>query len=152
MINWTCKPFNQLTVNELYDLLQIRQAVFIVEQNCIYLDADGRDQASWHVLGHDETGKLVAITRLLPVGLAYEKYASIGRVITAESARGTGLGRELMQVSLAEIGRIFVGAPVKISAQSHLARFYGSLGFEISGDEYLEDGIPHVPMILNSTH
>lgn len=148
MTNWTCKPFNLLKTNELYDLLQLRQAVFVVEQNCAYLDADGRDEASWHVLGHDEKGRLVACTRLLPVGLAYEKYASIGRVATSELARGTGLGRELMLVSIAETRRIFGDSPVKISAQSHLQKFYGSLGFEPTGDEYLEDDIPHIAMIL----
>ena len=148
MIKWTLKNFDDLTLRELYGALALRQAVFVVEQNCPYVDADGRDQAAFHLFAHDTEGDLVACTRLIPAGISYEKYASIGRVVTAEKVRGTGLGRELMARSIEACGGLFPGQPVKISAQAHLEKFYQSLGFAPTGEAYLEDGIPHVGMIL----
>ncbi len=148
MIFWTIKPFDELTVRELYDALALRQTVFVVEQNCPYLDADGRDQPAAHLLGYDADGDLVAHTRLIPAGISYEKYASIGRVVTAPKVRGTGLGRELMARSIAACAELFPGQPVKIGAQAHLENFYRGLGFEPTGEAYLEDGIPHIGMLL----
>ncbi len=148
MIFWTIKPFDKLTTRELYAAMALRQAVFVVEQNCPYLDADGRDQPAHHLFGNDAAGDLVAYTRLIPAGISYEKYASIGRVVTSEKVRGTGLGRELMARSIAACAELFPGQPVKIGAQAHLENFYRSCGFEPTGEAYLEDGIPHIGMVL----
>lgn len=149
MLNFSCLQFADLTVFELYELMRLRQEVFVVEQNCPYLDADGLDQASWHLMARDGAGKLQAYTRLLPLGLAYTEYTSIGRVVSAPSARGTGAGREVMQQSLAFCRHLFGAHPIKIGAQTYLLRFYESLGFVSTGEAYLEDGIPHTKMVFN---
>ncbi len=145
---WTLKKYDDLALNELYDILRLRAEVFVVEQNCPYNDLDGRDQASFHLQGRDEKGQLVASTRLVPRGVSYENYASIGRVVTSPTARGTGAGRELMRVSIEKCAELFEGERVKIGAQAYLLKFYESLGFRSTGEEYLEDGIPHVAMTL----
>lgn len=148
MIQFECKSFKELSLEELYDCMVVRQAVFVVEQDCPYLDADGKDQQAWHLMGKDENNKVVAYTRLIPAGVSYEQYASIGRVVTAQSARGGGVGRQLMEESIRMMEQLFPKVAVKISAQCYLEQFYNSLGFETVGAEYLEDGIPHYPMIL----
>jgi ElaA protein len=148
MIHFTCLPFSALSVTELYEALALRQEVFIVEQNCPYLDCDGKDADSWHLFGRDEHGKLLCYTRLLPRGLAYPEYASIGRVVSATAARGTGAGRVLMSKSIEMCQHLFAGEPLKIGAQSYLLRFYEGFGFVSTGEEYLEDGIPHTKMVL----
>jgi ElaA protein len=145
-----CRPFNQLSLAELYEIMALRQEVFIVEQNCPYLDADGKDAHCWHLMGRDSTGKLIAYTRLLPAGVSYPDYPSIGRVVTSPSARATGAGRELMRRSIDLCWGLFGRRPIKIGAQSYLVRFYSSLGFTSTGEEYMEDGIPHTKMILNN--
>jgi ElaA protein len=147
-LTFSCLRFADLSPYELYDIMALRQEVFIVEQNCPYLDADGRDQDSWHLLGRDATGRLVVYTRLLPRGLAYEAYASIGRVVNSPSVRGTGVGKVLMQRSIEMCRYLFENQPIKIGAQSYLLRFYEGLGFRSTGEEYLEDGIPHTKMVL----
>jgi ElaA protein len=149
MINFKCAPFNELTVNELYDIMVLRQIVFVVEQNCVFVDADGKDQAAWHLMGRDTEGELVAYTRLLPMGISYPEYASIGRVVNAEKVRGTGAGKVLMTESIAQMTALFPNQPVKIGAQTYLLKFYESLGFVSTGEDYLEDGIPHTIMVLN---
>ena len=141
-----CLSFTELSSEEHYELLALRQAVFVVEQNCPYLDADGNDQQALHCLGHQQ-GKLVAYTRLLPQGLAYEHYAAIGRVVTSPDVRGEGAGKEIMRYSIQQVQKRFPGQAIKISAQSHLNNFYDQLGFIATGEEYLEDGIPHQAMI-----
>jgi ElaA protein len=148
MLRFIDKTFGELTNHELYDLLKLRQAVFVVEQDCVYLDTDDLDQESIHVLGFTASGALVACTRLLPPGLSYPNYAAIGRVITGAAIRGQGQGRPLMQYSIDALYRHFGIQPIKISAQAHLQPFYASLGFVGTGDVYLEDGIPHRAMIL----
>ena len=126
----------------------LRQEVFVVEQNCPYLDADGKDQESWHLMVYEmDTNQLVACTRLLPKGLAYPEYMSIGRVVTSAQVRGTGAGKYLMEVSLQACEKLFGKGPIKIGAQSYLLRFYEGFGFESTGEDYLEDGIPHTKMI-----
>lgn len=145
-ITWTCKAFEELTLKELYDTMVLRQEVFTVEQDCVYLDADGKDPLGHHVLGYRGTD-LVAYTRLLPKGISYEHYPSIGRVVTSQSVRRTGIGITLMQKSIHYIQKVFDAKAIKISAQTYLLRFYKGLGFEPVGEEYLEDGIPHVAMI-----
>jgi ElaA protein len=145
-IEWKLKEFDDLTPRELYAILQLRIEVFVVEQNCPFQDADDKDQASFHLLG-EEGGRLVAYTRLVPRGVAYPDYPSIGRVVTSPSVRRSGAGRELMARSIDECYRLFGRQPIKIGAQCYLDRFYRSFGFEPIGEVYLEDGIEHIHMI-----
>jgi ElaA protein len=147
-LNYTCLPFGELTPYQLYEILSLRQEVFVVEQNCPYLDTDGKDQASYHFMCRNEAGQLVAYTRLLPKGLSYPDYTSIGRVVNSPSVRGSGIGRDLMAKSIAQCLECFGREPIKIGAQSYLLRFYESFGFTSTGEEYLEDGIPHTKMVL----
>jgi ElaA protein len=147
MINWTCKPFAELTVQELYAILQLRSIVFVVEQNCVYPDMDNKDQGSFHLMGWQED-QLVAYTRLLPPGLSYP-YCSIGRVVTSPAARGGGIGRELMERSIRQCEILFGKGAIKIGAQLYLQKFYSSLGFEQTSETYLEDGIEHIEMLRN---
>ena len=146
-MTFTCKPFADLSVFELYDIMALRQEVFVVEQNCPYLDADGKDLPSHHLQCRNAQGKLVAYTRLLPVGVSYPTYASIGRVVSSPSLRGTGIGKMLVAESLAKIKQLFGDAPIKIGAQSYLLQFYENQGFVSTGEAYLEDGIPHTKMM-----
>ena len=149
-IDYRTVAFGNLTTHELYDLLSLRAEVFVVEQNCAYQDLDGKDAAALHVLGETEDGRLASYTRLLPRGVSYPNYHSIGRVVTAEFARGLGLGRPLMQYSASALWKHFGPGPIKISAQAHLQAFYRSCGYRPVGDIYDEDGIPHIAM-LHST-
>ena len=153
MIQFICKHFADLTVYELYDIMALRQEIFVIEQNCPYLDADGKDLKGWHLMGRqisDENteGVLVVYTRLLPKGVSYHDYASIGRVVSSASVRGSGAGKILMQKSIKMMEKLYPNEPVKIGAQTYLLKFYESLGFESTGEEYLEDDIPHTTMIL----
>jgi ElaA protein len=145
-IVWFFKPFAGLTVDELYEILALRSRVFVVEQQCIFLDMDGLDKEAFHLAGYAD-GKLVASTRILAAGIAYPGYPSIGRVVTAPEARGKGYGYDLMKESLKRLYELYGEVPVKIGAQLYLKRFYETLGFLQSGDMYLEDGIEHIPMV-----
>jgi len=148
--NFYNKPYDRLSVEELYDLLALRQEVFIVEQNCPYLDADRKDQVSEHILLYnDEGSKLVAYARTVPKGVSYEQHCSIGRVITRPELRGTGTGKKLMQYAIQLCHKLYPGEAIKLSAQVYALGFYESLGFEALGEEYLEDDIPHVGMVLD---
>lgn len=147
MLHYTCRAFHELTLDELYDMMALRQVIFAVEQDCAYLDADGKDQTAWHVLGKTADGSLLAYARLLPKGVVYEDYASIGRVLNAKSIRGQGEGQHLMTVSLQQTKQLWPGVKVKISAQLYLLKFYESFGFVPQGETYLEDGIPHIAML-----
>lgn len=147
-MTWTLKKFDDLTLLELYSLLQLRNEVFIIEQNCVYADLDNKDQTSWHLMGHREN-RLVAYTRILPPGISYPDAASIGRVITASSARNEGLGKELMLRSIDACKNLFGPVPITLSAQLYLKRFYTSLGFIAMGPVYQEDGIDHIKMTRN---
>lgn len=144
-IQWHLKHFDELSLHQLYALLQLRIEVFIVEQACPFQDADGKDQGSYHLLGYDN-GKLIAYTRLVPPGVIYTE-ASIGRVVASPAVRGSGAGKELMQESLNKVYALFGVGPVKIGAQLYLKKFYESFGFLQIGDVYLEDGIPHIYML-----
>lgn len=146
-INWSCKAFDSLTPFELYSLLQLRNEVFVVEQNCVYQDCDDKDQRSYHFMGWKQN-KLVAYTRLLPAELAYEE-TSIGRVVTSPSIRGTKIGKELMIRSIDKLHELFGKSPIRIGAQLYLKRFYEALGFIQNSNIYLEDGIEHIIMIRN---
>ena len=144
-ITWTLKKFDELSVHELYSILRLRSEVFVVEQNCVFQDMDNKDQSCWHLMGW-EKNVLVAYTRLVPPGVSYEM-ASIGRVITLQSTRGSGVGKQLMEKSIGEAERLFGKTPIKIGAQLYLREFYQSLGFIQSSDVYDEDGIDHIEMI-----
>jgi ElaA protein len=133
-------------VDELYELLALRSRVFVVEQQCIFLDMDGLDKLAHHLMGFVD-GALVACTRILPAGTAYNDYSSIGRVVTAPEVRGKAYGFLLMQQSADKLYSLYGKVPIKIGAQLYLKRFYESLGYRQSGDMYLEDGIEHIPMI-----
>ena len=146
-LNWILKKIDELTPVELYRIMQLRNEVFVVEQNCVYQDADDKDQLSLHFCGWDNE-KLVAYTRIIPPGISYTE-ASIGRVVTSPAYRKTGAGRQLMQESISRTCSQFNCTAIKIGAQLYLKKFYQSLGFVQSSDEYLEDGIPHIEMILH---
>lgn len=145
-LHWTTVAFDDLTVRELYDLGQLRQAVFVVEQTCPYLDFDGKDVYCWHLMGKTEDNLLVACARLVPPNVSYPDIVSIGRVVVVPTWRGQGFGITLMQEALAVAQQHWKDVPIAISAQDYLLRFYQSLGFEPSDDHYLEDGIPHTKM------
>ncbi|RYG27721.1 MAG: GNAT family N-acetyltransferase [Chitinophagaceae bacterium] len=145
MINWELKKFEELTVNELYAVLRLRTEVFVVEQNCVFQDMDNKDEHCYHLLGWNGN-LLAAYTRIVPTGVSYEDAPSIGRVVTSPQARGSGLGRILMQHSINELFRVYGVSPIKIGAQLYLKKFYESLGFEQSSDIYDEDGIDHIEM------
>ncbi|MGE5519833.1 MAG: GNAT family N-acetyltransferase [Candidatus Dadabacteria bacterium] len=148
-INWLLKKFDDLTPHELYAILQLRSEVFVVEQNCVYPDADDKDQYSWHLMGW-HNNKLIAYTRLIPAGKAYE-YCSIGRVVSSPSVRRSGAGKELMTQSIEKLYELFGKVPIKIGAQLYLQQFYESFGFKRVSDVYLEDGIDHIYMIKQPT-
>jgi ElaA protein len=148
-ITWYCKAFNELSPLEMYKILQLRSEVFVVEQNCVFLDMDNKDEGCLHLMGF-AGDELAAYTRLVPPGYIYEEM-SIGRVVTSPGHRGKGLGKELMQRSIALCRHYFGDGPIKIGAQYYLLKFYSSLGFKVISDIYLEDGIEHVYMILKDT-
>jgi len=141
----TTKLFNELTLYELIALLQLRAAVFVVEQNCVYQDIDGKDNIATHILGYDGH-ELTAYTRVFKPG-DYMDYASIGRVVVPADHRRKDYGKEIMQASIAYC-KAQGYEVIKISAQCYLDRFYTDLGFKTTGEQYLEDGIPHQAMVL----
>lgn len=143
--NWYYKPFTELTPHELYAIMHLRSEVFVVEQNCPYLDPDGKDLSSWHLMGWDGN-KLVAYSRLLPAGLAFTE-VSIGRVVSSPAYRGKGAGKELMTNAIKTCYDLFGHQPIRIGAQLYLQKFYESLGFVQVSDMYLEDNIPHIEMM-----
>lgn len=146
MLRWTCKPFDELLPEELYQALRLRSEVFVVEQHCPYLDEDNRDQGSHHLLGLVE-GFLAAYVRILPPGLAFSEL-SIGRVVTSPALRRKGFGKPLMQKAIAQAWSLFGRQDIRIGAQYYLLDFYSSLGFRQVGEIYLEDDIEHVEMVL----
>lgn len=149
MTVWQWARFSDLSPSQLYEILRVRQEVFTVEQDCAYQDADGKDRSAWHLAGWSDDSESPALLAYLRVVYPGKKYAepSIGRVLTAASTRGSGLGRELMRRAMESIGREYPDTPIRISAQQHLERFYGEFGFERVSDPYDEDGIPHIEML-----
>ena len=145
-IIWTCKHFKDLTNEELYEIFRLRLSIFVVEQNCPYQDADGKDLKCFHLMGR-QNGELIAYTRIVPQNVSY-KEPSIGRVVTSTKARRTGAGKILMEKSLEFIKKEFGNIPVRIGAQKYLQKFYEGFGFIREGDEYDEDGIPHIIMLF----
>jgi ElaA protein len=144
-ITWQHLSFDALSTTQLYAVLQLRSEVFVVEQNCVFQDIDGYDAQAMHVLGYADE-KLVAYARCFNAGVKFVE-ASIGRVITDTSVRGTGAGHILVQQSIDCIQRTWGAQPIRIGAQAHLDHFYGKLGFVKTGAIYLEDGIPHTEML-----
>ena len=145
-LNWTYKHFTALTTQELYTILSLRSEVFVVEQNCVYLDTDNKDLDAWHLCGWQDD-VLVAYVRILAPGISYEE-ASIGRVLTNPAFRKNGYGVELMNVAIEKTLQQFNVQKIKIGAQLYLLNFYSNLGFIQTSEVYMEDGIPHIEMLL----
>lgn len=144
-VKWVLKKFDELNVHELYSILRLRIEVFIIEQNCIFQDADNKDQHAYHLMGWAD-GVLCAYARIIP-----PEYTSgtpyIGRVVTATHIRGSGFGKALMEESLRQTTRLFGNIPIKLGAQFYLKHFYESLGFQQASEVYLDDGIEHIQMV-----
>jgi ElaA protein len=145
MIEIKVKTYNQLTLDELYSLLQLRVEVFCVEQNCVYQDLDGKDKKALHVIGYKDNN-VVAYTRIFKPGDYFDE-ASIGRVVVAKEERQHKYGYDIMEASKKAIKEHFNETSIKLSAQTYLKKFYNNLGFKEVGEEYLEDDIPHIAMI-----
>ncbi len=146
-ITWHCKPFNNLSVSELYDIMQLRSAVFVVEQQCVFLDMDGVDKQSHHLFCYKQN-ELIACCRLMAPDIVYANRASIGRVANAFSVRGSGIGKTLMEKAIATCRQLFPLASLQIGAQLYLQNWYASFGFMPCGNMYLEDDIEHIHMEL----
>ena len=145
-ITFTYKSFHELTPYELYAILQLRNEVFVVEQNCVFQDADNKDQLSLHVMGW-QNELLAGYTRLVPAGISYNE-PSIGRVVTSPKVRHAGIGKLLMQFSIRTLYNTWGKTTITIGAQLYLRNFYNSLGFQQCSNIYLEDGIQHIKMFL----
>ncbi len=146
-LDWQFKPYKELTLNEFHDLISLRLKTFVVEQNCSYLDLDGKDKKCYHLLLRDGKGDVIGTARILHPGVAYPEVA-IGRVVIIDEYRGKGIGHEMMERCVKFINEEFGVSPIRISAQKHLEKFYNDCGFVSTGKEYLEDEIPHVEMLL----
>lgn len=144
-INWKIKPFNELSLQELYSVLKLRSIVFVVEQNCVYQDIDGKDQKALHLIG-EYNNEIVAYARLFKSGDYFEN-ASIGRVVIHPDARDKKFGHEMMRQAIAGLESHFNETKITISAQLYLQKFYENHGFVVQGETYLEDDIPHVEML-----
>ena len=145
-LNWVFKSFEELTTIELYSILQLRNEVFVVEQNCVYQDIDGKDKKSFHLMAWQDD-QLTAYTRLVPPGISFIE-ASIGRVITSPKYRKLGIGITLMEKSIHHTLQSYATNKIRIGAQLYLKKFYEGFNFVAQGDEFLEDGIPHIEMLL----
>jgi ElaA protein len=146
-VTWRYEPFARLTSDELYRIVCLREREFVVEQTCPYRDADGIDPACDHLWTCGADGAVLAYLRVVPGGAKYDE-PSLGRIVTAPEARRTGLGRALVIEGLARARARFGEVPLRIGAQKYLERFYGSFGFVRASDDYVEDGIPHVEMLI----
>ncbi len=142
-----CVPFYELNLDELYAIMRLRQQVFVVEQNAAFVDADDKDKLAWHLMISDKNDQILAYSRLFGVNAYYEGYTSIGRVVTSPKARGEGIGKILLQKSIEKTVELFGNEPIMIGAQRYLEKFYQSFGFQLTGQDYIEDDIPHTIMI-----
>lgn len=145
LIQWELSAFDALSVHHLYELLQLRTEVFVLEQNCIFQDLDGADAQATHLMGRRD-GQLLAYARCLPAGIKFAE-ASIGRIVTSQRVRGSGLGHLLVEQALAAVATLWGRQPVRIGAQARLKNFYTGHGFTDVGIAYIEDGIDHLEMI-----
>jgi ElaA protein len=143
-IHWQIKSFENLSVHELYDIMRLRSVIFVVEQNCVYLDLDGKDKVALHLFGEYE-GKIVAYSRLFKAGISFEN-ASIGRVVVDANYRDRKWGHDLMREAISGIKNHFGESKITIGAQLYLKKFYESHGFVQTSEMYLEDDIPHIEM------
>lgn len=148
-MKWTLKKFEDLSIQEFYDIIRLRLDIFVVEQDCVYQDLDGKDQIAYHLFGTTDQNQIVAYTRLFAPGDYYDE-AAIGRVVVHKDFRHHGLGFQLMSRSIEQIASLFNTKTIRIGAQTYLKNFYESLGFVSTGHEYLEDGIPHMYMTMSS--
>ncbi len=146
VLQWTLKTFGELTVNELYKILQLRMEVFIIGQHCIFQDADDKDQKAWHLCAWNND-QLLAYARIFAPGEVYNE-ASIGRVVNASKVRRTGVGKALMHRPINTVYQLFGRVPIQIGAQLYLQSFYENMGFVQKSDIYLEDNFEHIKMIL----
>ncbi len=145
-LTWLYKHFDELSNTELYAILKLRCQVFVVEQNCSYQDIDEKDKNCFHLMAW-QGDELVAYARLLAPGITFAE-ACIGRVLTNQNYRGLGIGLTLIEKSIAHISHTYNTNTIRIGAQLYLKKFYESFGFKIAGPEFLEDGIPHIEMVL----
>lgn len=145
-MKWFVVPFDKLSPDDLYDLLELRTNVFVVEQNCPYPELDRKDQKAIHVFARDQNGEIVAVARIFEPGISYSE-ASIGRVCTSSAVRGSGAGIALMELCIREIEQRYGKCAIRISAQEYLKKFYSSFGFVQVSETYLEDDIPHIAML-----
>ncbi len=145
---WIWKSFSELTTAELYEIIRLRERVFAIEQKCVYLDCDNQDQKAMHLMGW-QNGQLASYLRAFGPGIKYAESA-FGRVVTAPEFRGSGNGRKIVAEGISQIQREFGSPAIRISAQAYLERFYSDFGFVRVGEEYLEDDIPHIEMLLKS--
>jgi ElaA protein len=148
MTNWICKAFDELRAAELYAILRLRSEVFVVEQNCVFLDMDDKDQYCHHLIGR-RGDVLAGYSRIVPAGISYVE-SSIGRIVTSPVLRGHGIGRELILQSVQNLYTLYGKQPIRIGAQYYLLKFYESFGFVQKGEIYLEDGIEHVQMLMTN--
>lgn len=148
--DWVCKHFGALTTEELYQILRLRSEVFVVEQNCVFLDMDNKDANCHHVMGW-KGNQLLGYSRIMPPGISYVE-SSIGRIVSSPAARGLGVGRELLSYSIEALYRLHGKRDIRIGAQYYLKDFYESYGFVQTGDIYPEDGIDHIEMLLSINH
>ncbi|MED3853410.1 GNAT family N-acetyltransferase [Priestia megaterium] len=144
-MTWCIKSFQELTNDELYEILQVRTAIFVVEQKCAYLEVDGKDKLAYHLF-KKENEKIIAYLRVLPKGISYRE-ASLGRIIVKQAQRGTGLGRELVARGIDFLENELHEKTIKIQAQSRLQTFYESFGFRPISDIYSDEGLPRVDML-----
>lgn len=142
------KHYSELSTSELYEVLALRIAVFVVEQNCPYHETDFNDQAAYHLMIYDND-KLVGVSRILPPGIVYNE-AAIGRVASSQKMRGKSIGHEIMKASIKFINKNWGQSNIRISAQTYLVKFYQGHGFNLTGKSYLEDDIPHEEMLLDT--
>lgn len=145
-MKWVCHPFSEFTAQTLYQVLRLRDQVFVLEQQSIYGDIDNADQDAWHIRGVDENGSLFAYARLLPPGKKSADAAAIGRVVVSADHRGKGYGKQLLAVTLEQCERLYPGVPVALSAQAAAQTLYQSFGFTATGNPYDDGGVMHIDM------
>lgn len=149
MLRWRLIKFQDLTNQELYEVLKLRTDVFVVEQICPYPELDNKDQLAFHFCGYNSENRLTAYCRILSPGISYEE-ASIGRVLVSEKGRGLNYGKVLMDLAIEITHNLFQNTDIRIGAQCYLEKFYGNLGFNPASESYIEDGIPHLEMLKNN--
>lgn len=147
-MQWVLKKFKDLSLNEFHDIIQLRINIFIVEQNCPYPELDNKDKIAYHLFGINKENKIIAYTRIFKSG-DYHKEAAFGRVVVHQNYRNQKIGHELVKQTIYEIKKLFGNTNIKIGAQTYLKNFYESFDFHQIGDEYIEDGIPHIHMLKN---